>query len=172
MNTSALVVIDVQVNMFGPAPVNAAEELLERLVALVKRARAAQAPVVFVRNCGAPGDPDERGCPGWELHPSLQAATGELVLDKTTGDTFASTSLDNELKARGVTRVVLAGLQSEFCVRETVQGALARGYGVTLVTDGHGTYDTKGRPARQTIAEVNAEFENRVKLTTAREVRF
>ena len=168
---TALLVIDAQVNMFDPAnPAASAGALIERLVALLAHARAAAWPVVFVRNCGGPNDPDQRGTPGWELHPRLVPLAGEAVLDKTTCDTFASTALASELAARGVSRLVIAGLQSEFCVRETTLGALALGLEVTLVSDGHGTYDSGGTPAAETSAAVNAELAGRVTLATAAEV--
>jgi hypothetical protein len=73
------------------------------------------------------------------------SAEGDLVLDKTTRDTFASTALGDELEARGIKRLLVAGFQSEFCVRETTLGALGRGFDVTLVSDGHSTRDKAGR---------------------------
>jgi len=94
------------------------------------------------------------------------------VLDKTTCDSFASTDLDAQLRERQVGRVVIAGLQSDWCVRETTQGALSRGYGVTLVADGHSTYDGKTRTAAETSLAVNDEFRDQVELVTAREVHF
>ena len=87
--------------------------------------------------------------PGWELHPALQPAPGDLVVDKTTGDTFASTPLDGEHRTLGVTRLVIAGLQSENCIRDTALGALSRDYEVTLVSDGHSTYDADGQSAQE-----------------------
>src|SRR5262245_38068158 len=95
---TAFLLIDAQVNQFDPSfpmPVLDAEKLLERLKDLVARARAANVPVIFVRNCGGAIDPDQKGTPGWQLHPQLQPLDGELVLDKTTCNTFASTDLDD-----------------------------------------------------------------------------
>ncbi len=171
---TALVLIDTQVSMFDPAsPVSGAEELLMRLTDLVSRSRAAQVPVVFVRNCGGPGDPDVKGSAGWELHPALQhVAGGEMVVDKTTCDAFASTPLDDNLKALGVTDLILAGLQSEYCIRETTLGALSCEYAVTLVSDGHSTYDSEGQIAHERSAAVNTELRGQVKLVCAQEVSF
>ncbi len=169
----AFLLIDAQVNMFDPAsPVNDSVALLERLRSLLERARAAGAPVFLVRNTGGEGDPDVPGTPGWELHPALAPRAGERVLDKTTCDTFASTPLGSELAALGVTRVVIAGLQSEWCIRESTLGALAAGHAVTLVSDGHSTYDGKTRTAGETSAAVNAELAARVTLVPADQVAF
>ncbi len=154
---AALVLIDVQANMFDPAnPVEGAGPLLERLGGLLRRARDAGAPVVFVRNNGGPEDPDSPNSPGWELQ--LPPGPGDVVLDKTTCNTFESTSLEGELKARGVTRLVIAGLQSDYCVRETTLGALQLGYPVTLASDGHSTYAGKTITAAEISAAVNHEL--------------
>lgn len=170
---TALLVIDAQVNMFDPAfPAHDAPVLLARLADLVTRAHAAGVPVVLVRNNGGPQDPDAPGSPGWALHPALGAGADDVVLDKTTPDTFASTALADTLQARGVSHVVVSGLQSDFCVRATTQGAIERGYAVTLVSDGHGTFDGGGLTAGQISAAVNAEFADCVRLVTASEVRF
>ncbi|MGH7740500.1 MAG: cysteine hydrolase family protein [Candidatus Eiseniibacteriota bacterium] len=168
---SALILVDVQANMFDPAhPVAGAADLLERLEDLLARARAARMPIVFLRNCGGPGDPDVRDTPGWELHPSMSPANGDRVFDKTTCDAFESTPLGDELNSRGIQRVIVAGLQSEFCIRETSLGALNRGLAVTLVSDGHSTYDGGGKSAAEISAAVNAELDGRAKLERAMDI--
>jgi len=169
----ALLLIDVQANMFDPAhSVESASLLLQRITGLLAKARREGAPIVFVRNCGNSGDPDARGTSGWELQPPLRAEVGEIVLDKTTCDTFSSTHLQEELAAREVTSVVIAGLQSEFCILETTLGALARNLRVTLVADGHSTYPSADREAAEISAAVNAALAGRVALVSAEEVRF
>jgi nicotinamidase-related amidase len=169
---TALLLIDPQMSMFDPADsVGSAEVVLQRLFCLLARVRSAHMPVVLVRHCGKAGGSFERGTPGWQLHPSFQPAEGDLVLDKTTRDTFASTALGEELEARGIKRLIIAGFQSEFCVRETTLGALGRGFEVTLVSDGHSTCDSGGRTAAEISNAVNAELEDRVRLERAEEVR-
>lgn len=168
--TTALLLIDAQVNMFDPAtPVYEADALLARLVDLVTRARGAEppVPVIFVRNCGGADDPDQEGTPGWEIHPRLAPVAGDLVLDKTTTDAFESTTLADELATRGIQALVIAGLQSEHCIRATTLGALARGLHVTLVANGHSTYDSGERTAAAIRDAVNAEFARRVEIVRA-----
>ena len=159
--------------MFDPShPVEGADTLRVRLSGLLARAHAAGALVVFVRNCGGEGDPDQRGTPGWQLEPAFKPKPGDLVLDKTTCDTFASTPLGDELASRGITRVVIAGLQSEWCVRETTLGAASRGLEATVASDGHSTYAGRTRSAAEISAAVNEELGTRAKLVKAGEIVF
>jgi nicotinamidase-related amidase len=172
-DSTALVVIDAQVDMFDPScPVAHASSLIARIAGLIARARAANVPIVFIRNNGGIGDPDEPGTPGWEIHPDLRPDSGDMVVGKSTGNAFDNTPLDAALKKLHVSRLVMTGLQSEYCVRDTVLGALSHNYAVTLVADGHSTYAADGRAASEICAAVNAELQDRVGLLRAKEVAF
>jgi nicotinamidase-related amidase len=139
----ALVVVDMQRGLLdGPEAVVGATALTARVEELIGRATAAGALVVQLQNDGAPGQVDEPGRPGWEL-----ALTGGTVLRKATDDGFADTPLGQLLADRGVRRVALCGVLSEMCVSATARGALARGLGVVLPHDGHGTHDLDDIPA-------------------------
>lgn len=121
----------------------AVRSALEELLA---RTRASGAMVVHVQNDGGPGDPDEPGADGWHL--VFPPAEGELVVRKDVPDTFAAQpGLADDLTGRGVTTVVVAGMQSDHCVDATARAALSRGFAVHLVAGAHATYDA-GRAAR------------------------
>jgi nicotinamidase-related amidase len=174
---AALLVVDMQRNMFESTPAVArGMELLSSVSDLIARARAAGAPVIFVRNCGEPGDPDVPGSEGWELSPALPRQSAEPIVDKKKPDAFDGTNLGNLLRGRGVRRLVVAGLQSEFCIAATCRGGHARGYAVTLVEDAHGTYDSPdGGPTAQEIAAREAAellAEGAVQLLSAARVNF
>ena len=163
--SSALLVIDVQRNMFEGTPsVYRGVELLATLSALVARARAAGMPVIFVRNCGAVGDVDEPGTEGWELSPALPRLVGEPIVDKSSPDAFVETNLDALLRARGVRSVIVCGLQSEYCVQATCRGARERGYEVTLASDGHSTFDSEGATAAEVIERENSKLSCTVRV--------
>jgi nicotinamidase-related amidase len=177
MTNTALLVVDVQRNMFELTPAVAdGVELLATLKDLIARARAAGVPVLYVRNSGGPGDPDAPGTTGWELSPALPRQSAEPIVDKTKPDAFDGTNLRTILLSRGVRRLVVAGLQSEFCIQATCRGAHARGYNVTLVEDAHGTYDAPdgGPTAREISARENAALkgEGVVELVSAKRVNF
>lgn len=169
---SALIVVDAQVNMLDPPhPVHDASGLLVRLIELVRRARIDGAPVLFVRNCGGPGEPDEPGTPGWEVHPAL-APRGSAAVDKRQCDSFEGTPLEDMLRQLGAGRVVIAGMQSEYCIEATCRGAAARGFEVTLVEDGHSTYASGDESASAISARVNRSLGDAVKMERAERIKF
>jgi nicotinamidase-related amidase len=81
-------------------------------------------------------------------------------LDKRATDSFHQTALHALLQDRGVQDLVICGLQSEFCVDTTTRRALALGYPVTLVADGHSTLDNGVLRAAQISAHHNVTLAN------------
>lgn len=134
--TTVLLVIDLQVDVV--ASCWDADGVVARTVALVRRARGAGVPVVWVQH----EEPElERGTPGWELAPGLLPVEGEPIVHKEYRDAFAETGLDDILEELDATRLVVAGAQSDYCVRTTTQSAAVRGYDLVLVSDAHTTCD-------------------------------
>jgi nicotinamidase-related amidase len=150
-------VIDVQ--MFGfeeDSPVYAAESLIARISDLIARARAVGVPIIYVQHCGAEGQIDEPGTPAWEIHPAIAPAAGEPVVQKRHPDAFQETTLRELLESRGIKRLVLTGMQTEYCVDTTCRRAYSLGYDVVLAEDAHSTWDTEHLTAPQIIAHHNA----------------
>lgn len=154
--STALLIIDVQHGMFMlPQQPYEGEGIVERIAGLLVRAREAGTPVFHVQHRGDPGDVLEPGTAGWPPHPRLTPASGEPVIEKSYSSAFQGTDLDRQLKRAEVDRLVIAGMQSEYCVDSACRAATALGYKITLVSDGHTTFDTEVLPARQIIAHHN-----------------
>lgn len=157
VGATVLVLVDVQRNMLlPPEPVPDADSVGSAIEGLLGRARSAGVPVVHVRNAGGAGDPDEPGTDGWPL--VHEVADGEHVVDKTTPDSFHGTGLGELVSADA--DVVVAGMQSDFCVRATALAALDRGNRVTLASGAHATYPGS-RPAAEVSADVEEELAGR-----------
>jgi nicotinamidase-related amidase len=152
---TAFLLVDAQRNMLeGAEAVPAAAVLTPALGALLQKARAARAVVVHVQNDGSAGDPDEPETPGWEL--VFAPAAGETVLRKDESDAFAANAdLATSLRTQGVDSVVVAGLQSEFCIQATTLGARREGFAVFLPRGAHATY---GADAAQVSASIEQEL--------------
>jgi nicotinamidase-related amidase len=133
---TALLVIDVQ---NGVVEGNHERDAVVANVAnLVAKAREEQVPVVWVQhNDGGLA----KGSDAWQIVPELAPDDAEPLVDKSYGDSFEDTALESVLSGLGVGRLLVAGAQTDMCIRSTLHGALARGYDATLVSDAHTTED-------------------------------
>lgn len=159
MDNTALMIIDVQLGMFESPmapPVYGDQELLGKLNKLIAQARATQIPVIYVQHNEGNGGPLETGTESWQIHPAIKPEANDLVIQKWNPDAFQDTPLQAELEARAITKLVVAGIQTEFCVDTTCRRAFSLGYDVTLVKDGHSTWDNGGLTAAQIIDHHNA----------------
>ncbi|MEL4544209.1 isochorismatase family protein [Luteococcus sp. H138] len=132
------------------------QRIITTIADLVRRARLAGTPVVWVRHQG-PGL--QAGSEEWQIVGELMPEPGEQLIEKRFGDSFAETTLDDALAAVGASHLWITGAQSDFCVRSTLFGALYRGYDATLVEDAHTTadasYESLAFSGEQLVALVN-----------------
>ncbi len=154
MNTyTAFVIIDMQVDLLASA--YRSKEVLTNIATLLEKARANQTPVIYVQHDGPHGDGLEAGTPGWQIHPAIAPKPDEPIIHKRSSDSFHKTTLQQELAARGIQHLVIAGGQTDFCVDTTVRRATTCNYDVTLVSDAHTTSDNEHLLASQAIAYYN-----------------
>lgn len=177
-SATALLIIDVQQALCsGPTAAFEAERVIERINQVARKARSAGAAVVVIQHESDTG-PLVHGSSGWQLAQGLETRSSDLFLRKTATDSFHRTELHALLQARGVTTLAICGLQSEFCVDTTTRRALALGYPVTLVADGHSTSDNGVLTAAQITAHHNktlteiSSFGPRAVAVSAGEIRF
>lgn len=150
---TALLVVDVQTGVVAEA--HDRDAVVGAVATLVDRARRDQVPVVWVQQTN---DEFRRGSDGWRIVPELAPADGEPRIEKQHGDSFEATDLAEVLAGLGVGRVVVAGAQTDACIRATLHGAFVRGYDTVLVTDAHTTEDLTAYgapPPAQVIAHTN-----------------
>lgn len=150
---TALLVIDVQNGVVAGA--HERDAVVSTINALVGRARSERTPVVWVQHS------DEglaRGSDEWRIVPELDPGGSEPLVEKHYGDSFEATELETVLAGLGVGRLIICGAQTDMCIRNTLHGALVRGYDATLVQDAHTTEDLTqwgAPPPAQVIAHTN-----------------
>lgn len=155
---TALMVIDVQNGVVDGA--HRRDSVVANIAELVAKARAATVPIVWVQHSDAQL---ERGSEAWQYVPELSRAEHEPLVHKSYGDSFEATDLEEVLAAAGVGRLLVAGAQTDECIRSTIHGAFVRGYDVTLVGDAHTTEDLSdwgAPPPELVIAHTNLYWEN------------
>jgi nicotinamidase-related amidase len=139
---TALIIVDLQKGIVGQPLTHPIDGVIERARALADAFREHGLPVVLVNVAGgAPGrteQPRQTGSrlDGWtDLIPELNQQAADIVATKRTWGAFASTDLEAELKARGVTQVVIAGMATGTGVEATARQAYEAGFNVTLALD-------------------------------------
>ncbi|MCY3773175.1 MAG: cysteine hydrolase family protein [Gemmatimonadetes bacterium] len=170
---SALLVIDTQVNMFedGTA-VHKAPTLLATLDRVISRARVMRIPIIYVQHNGPPGDPDEPDSPGWFIHEQILPREGDIVIQKHTPDAFHDTPLKSILKDNDIGKLVIMGVQTENCISTTCHHARIAGFSITLIQDGHSTFDSDLLNAEQIISHYNDVLSDFADVIPADQVQF
>ncbi|RFO96171.1 cysteine hydrolase [Rhodoferax lacus] len=158
--TSALLIIDVQQGLCeGEGQAFESAPLIARINTVAQKMRSAGLPVVFIQHESGPGYL-EHGSAAWQLARGLHTEPADHLVRKTTPDSFLKTDLHAWLQAQGVTDLVICGMHTEFCVDTTTRRALAMGYPVRLVEDGHTSAGNAVLSAPQVIAHHNATLTN------------
>ena len=158
--TTALLIIDVQQALCtGEFAAFEVERVIDRINLVSRKARAAGVPVVIIQH-ESQGGPFQHGTEGWQLAKRLEALPTDTYIRKKATDSFHETELQSVLQAWNVNNLIICGLQSEFCVDTTTRRALALGYPVVLVADGHSTSSNSVLSAAQISAHHNVTLAN------------
>ena len=102
------------------------------------------------------------GTPGAELHPALDDARVDVVLDKGTDPQtegysgFQGTRLAELLHERGIDRVTVVGLATDYCVKNTALEALREGFGVTVDSTAVRGVDVQPGDSERALEELRA----------------
>jgi len=139
---TALIIVDLQKGIAEYPFIHPIGAVVERSRALLDAFRERGMPVVLVNVTGfAPGRTERPRRsdvfpPGWaDLLPELDQQPGDIGVTKRTWGAFASTDLEAQLKALGVTQVVITGVATGTGVESTARQAYEAGFNVTLAID-------------------------------------
>jgi len=136
---TALVVIDIQQFYFegGLVPLTGSTEAAAQARRVLDAFRARKLPIFHVRHVpksvsivgGEPSDPQYR------IRPEAQPAPGEQIITKRFANSFRETDLLDALRQKGITRLVIAGMQTHMCVEAASRAATDLGFDVVVVHD-------------------------------------
>jgi nicotinamidase/pyrazinamidase len=181
---TALVVVDVQNDFADPSgslSVRGGEALVDRVNREIDKAVAAGATVVYTQDWHPPSTPHFEkdggiwpvhcvaGTWGAELHPRLKVV-GEVVRKGTNGEDGYSgftmrdpvsgeeipTPLERMLRERGIERVVVCGLATDYCVNATVLDARRLGFDTAVVVDACAAVNLHPGDAEQALDAMRA----------------
>jgi len=176
--STALLIIDVQRALCaGEYECFDIKRIIDTINGLSAKARKANIPVILIQH-EEEGDLLQFKSEGWQLADGLVTSDEDLRVRKTTGDSFYQTNLGALLQKRDVDRLIICGLQTDYCVNATVRQAHTLGYDVVLAADAHSTVDNGNMAAEDIIAEHNKDLAHltgsvaRIDVTKASEIKF
>lgn len=156
MTDTALLIIDVQVGVVdGDLRAARLDAVLNNLNLAIDKARQRGYPVIFVQH---EEEGLEQGSAAWQLHPGLAALASDPRICKRYGDSFCDTELSGLLENQGIDTLWMGGCASDFCLDSTLRNAVSRGYQVTVIGDGHTTFDAFALTGEQVIDHFNAAW--------------
>ena len=183
----ALIVVDMQEDFmpWGALPVPDADKIIDLINRYITAFKDRGALIVATRDWhppdhisfqerGGPWPPHcVRGTKGAEFVKGLNLPDDTIIVSKATQSEeeaysgFQGTGLGKELKERGVRRVFICGVATEYCVKNTALDAVKEGFDTYLLTDAIKGVEVNEGDVRRALEEMS---ENGVKFLTFEEV--
>ncbi|SHK23125.1 nicotinamidase [Thermocrinis minervae] len=171
----ALIVVDMQVDFMpgGALPVPEGDKIVPRLNEYIKAFSSMGLPVFFTRDWHPEDHISFKGhggvwpphcvqdTPGAQFHPDLFIPLdNKFIVSKGTSrdfdaySGFQGTVLDQLLRERGVKRIFVGGVATDYCVKNTVIGGLNLGYTTFLLLDAIKGVDVNPGDSEKAIQEM------------------
>jgi nicotinamidase-related amidase len=160
MENTLLLIVDVQ-NAIADQKPYLFEEVISNIRLLLEVSRQFHKPVIFIQHDDGIGSELEINSRGWEIVKEIAPLPGERVIPKRFNSAFRETSLEKELNEMKIKKLIIVGLQTEFCIDTTIRVAFEKGFEVILPENTHSTIDGKFLSAREIIMHHNHLFNNR-----------
>jgi nicotinamidase/pyrazinamidase len=133
--------------------------------------RGADPPSIWPVHC-------VQGTHGAELYPALDQSKVDVIIDKGQDpysqgySAFQDTNLEDLLRERGVDRLFVTGLATDYCVKNSVLDALGLGFAVTVVQDAVRGVDVHPGDSEQALAQMEtagAKLESSAAVSSSRQ---
>ena len=158
----ALVLIDIQNDYFagGRMTLEGADAAAENAARLLERFRQRGWPLFHVQHLSTRPNATFfiAGTDGVEFHPTVAPRAGEAVVQKNFPNAFRATKLDTELRSRGVTELVIAGMMTHMCIDTSVRAAFDLGFKIDLAFDACATRNLRFGETELAAAQVHGSF--------------
>ena len=153
-----LLVVDFQKALTEDEELYNAKSFIERVVKLVDTARRNNVEVIFVQHDAGPGSGFYVGDPDFEIDAHLTPAKGEKVFIKTINSCFGNKDFLDYMYSLEDKRVMVVGLQTNWCIDATVKSAFERGFEVIIPDGTNSTFDNDYMSAETTYRYYNEEI--------------
>ena len=151
-----LLVVDMQKALVDE-DLYAFDTFLDRTVRLVKAARQKNVELIFVQHDAGPGSGMSVGDDDFEIIDEIAPEAGEKVYIKTINSCFGNQAFREYMESRKDKRLMIIGLQTNYCIDCTVKSAFERGYKVIIPEGTNSTFDNDYMTAETTVRYYNED---------------
>lgn len=151
-----LLVIDVQKALVDE-DLYAYETFVDSVVRLVDAARKNGVEVVFVQHDAGVGSGLSIGDEGFEIIDEIKPEAGEKVFVKTVNSCFGNKDFKAYMEQQTDRRLMIVGLQTNYCIDATVKSAFERGFEVIIPEGTNSTFDNNYMNAETTVRYYNED---------------
>ncbi|MCM1171113.1 MAG: cysteine hydrolase [Clostridium sp.] len=136
-----LLVVDTQKGIMDDR-LYAFEQVRKNINLLISEARKNNIEVVFVRHDDGPGTGFSKGDDDFEIFSEFEPLEGEKIFDKTVNSALHKmTGLTDYLDDKGIKSIMVAGLQTDFCIDATIKSGFDHGYNMIIPEYSNSTFD-------------------------------
>ena len=141
-----LIVIDVQEAFNDPSWGKRNNLTAEaNIAALLAGWRKTQRPIIHIQHRSPrPDSLFHPNRPGFKVKPEAEPLPGETIIYKAVNSSFIGTDLEQRLRAKGATTLVIAGITTDHCVSTTTRMAGNLGFTTYIVSDATATFERRG----------------------------
>ncbi len=151
-----LLVIDMQKGIVDEE-LYAFDTFMDRTVRLVEAARKNGVEVIFVQHDAGAGSGLSVRDEAFEIIDELRPEPGEKVFIKTINSCFGNKELKRYLKQQEDKRLMIIGLQTNYCIDATVKSAFERGFTVIIPEGSNSTFDNDYMTGETTVRYYNED---------------
>ncbi len=151
-----LLVIDLQKGIVDE-DLYAYDTFLDRTIRLIDAARNQGVEVVFVQHDAGPGSGLTAGDGDFEIIDQARPRPGEKVYVKTINSCFGNRDFLEYMERQEDKRLMIVGLQTNYCVDATVKSAFERGFEVIIPEGTNSTFDNNYMTGETTVRYYNED---------------
>lgn len=148
MNKTALVIIDVQNSLVRDHPYHE-EIFLNSLVKLISACREKSVEVIYVQHTDDSDKDFIRDSEGWQIYDKIKPLTSEKIFYKNFNSAFKNTGLKDYLESKGCITLIMAGMQTEYCMDTSCKVAFEYGFNLLIPEDAVSTFDRASVTGRE-----------------------
>lgn len=122
---------------------------------LIKTARESSVEVIFVRHDDGADRELTKGTDGFEIYGGFKPQPGEKIFDKTVNSAFHRTGLLEYLRSIGGKEIMVAGLQTDYCIDATIKCGFEHGFKIIVPAYCNSTFDNEFMSAEKSYEYYN-----------------